>query len=44
MLDALQSCPGAAFTFTQDAKVATLKTPKLEVTVHIERGDPSLSW
>jgi alpha-D-xyloside xylohydrolase len=39
MLDALQSCPGAAFTFTQDAKVATLITAKLEVTVHIERGN-----
>src|ERR1039458_5373864 len=39
MLDALQSCPGAPFTFTQDARVATLKTAKLEVTVHIDRGN-----
>ena len=39
MLGALQSCPGAAFTFTQDAKVASLKTAQLEVIVNIERGN-----
>ncbi|MGD0631131.1 MAG: hypothetical protein ABR987_17520, partial [Terracidiphilus sp.] len=39
MLDQKQSCPGAPFTFAQDAKVATLKTAQLEVAVHIERGN-----
>jgi alpha-D-xyloside xylohydrolase len=41
MLDALQSCPGAPFTFTQDAKAASMKTAHLEVTVQIERGNLS---
>jgi alpha-D-xyloside xylohydrolase len=39
MLDALQSCPGAPFTFAQDAKAASLKTAQLEVVVNIERGN-----
>jgi alpha-D-xyloside xylohydrolase len=38
MLDAQQSCPGAPFTFTQDAKAASLRTAHVEVIVHIERG------
>jgi alpha-D-xyloside xylohydrolase len=41
MLDAQQSCPGARFTFTQDAKAASMKTAQLEVTVNIERGNLS---
>jgi len=41
MLDAQQSCPGALFTLTQDAKAARLKTARLEVIVHIERGSLS---
>ena len=39
MLDAQQSCPGAPFTFAQDAKAASLKTAQLEVVVNIERGN-----
>ena len=39
MLDPLQSCPGAQFTFTQDAKTASIKTSQLEVIVNIERGN-----
>jgi hypothetical protein len=41
MLDASQSCAGAPFQFTQDAKSATLKTDKLEVTFGLERGNLS---
>jgi alpha-D-xyloside xylohydrolase len=41
MLDASQSCPGATFQFAQDAKTATLKTEKLEVTLGLERGNLS---
>ncbi len=41
MLDAQQSCPGAPFTFTQDAKAASMKTARLEVIVQIERGNLS---
>ena len=41
MLDAQQSCPGAPFTFAQDAKAASLKTAQLEVIVNIERGNLS---
>ncbi len=41
MLDARQSCPGAPFTFTQDARAATLKTAQLEVKLNIERGNLS---
>ncbi len=41
MLDAQQACPGAPFTFAQDAKAATLKTAQLEVIVNIERGNLS---
>ena len=41
MLDAKQSCPGAPFTFAQDAKAASLKTAQLEVIVNIERGNLS---
>jgi alpha-D-xyloside xylohydrolase len=41
MLDASQSCAGAPFQFTQDAKSATLKTEKLEVAFSLERGNLS---
>ncbi len=41
MLDAKQSCPGAPFTFTQDAKTAGIKTARLEVVIRIERGSLS---
>lgn len=41
MLEAQQSCPGAPFTFAQDAKAARLKTTLLEVVVNIERGNLS---
>jgi len=41
MLDASQSCAGAPFQFAQDAKSATLKTDKIEVTFGIERGNLS---
>src|SRR5664279_5789577 len=39
ILDARQSCPGASFTFAQDAKAASLKTAQLQVIVNIERGN-----
>jgi len=39
MLDQSQSCPGAPFQFTQDAKLATLKTDSLEVSINLERGN-----
>jgi alpha-D-xyloside xylohydrolase len=41
MLDASQSCPGAAFQFAHDAKADTLKTKQLEVTFALERGNVS---
>jgi alpha-D-xyloside xylohydrolase len=41
MLDASQSCAGAPFQFAQNAKSATLKTDKLEVTFGLERGNLS---
>ena len=41
MLDQSQSCAGAPFQFTQDAKSAKLKTDKLEVSIGIERGNLS---
>src|SRR5580698_10244804 len=41
MLDSQQSCPGAPFTFAQDAKAASLKTAQLEVVVNIGRGNLS---
>ena len=41
MLDAQQACPGAPFTFAQDAKTASLKTAQLEMIVNIERGNLS---
>ena len=41
MLDAAQSCPGAAFTFAQDAKAAHVKTAALDVTLGMERGNVS---
>lgn len=41
MLDASQSCPGAAFQFTQDAKSATITTDKIAVSFGIERGNLS---
>ena len=41
MLDASQSCAGAPFQFTQNAKSATLKTDKLEVAFGLERGNLS---
>lgn len=40
MLDQQQSCPGAHFTFSQDAKAATIKTA--EVIVNVKRGNLSL--
>jgi Domain of unknown function (DUF4968) len=39
MLDAQHSCPGAPFTFIEDAKAASMKTAQLEVIVNIERGN-----
>ena len=41
MLDASQSCPGAPFEFTHDARADTLKTSSLEVTFGLERGNVS---
>ena len=41
MLDAGQSCPGAPFQFTQDAKSATIMTDKIAVSFGIERGNLS---
>jgi alpha-D-xyloside xylohydrolase len=41
MLDQSQSCAGAPFQFAQDAKSATLKTDKLEITLGLERGNLS---
>ena len=41
MLDPQQSCPGAKFTFVQDAKAAVLKTANLEVSLSLERGNLS---
>ena len=41
MLDSRQSCPGALFTFSQDARSAGLKTAKLEVILDRERGNLS---
>jgi alpha-D-xyloside xylohydrolase len=41
MLDATQSCAGAPFQFAQNAKSATLKTEKLEVTFGLDRGNLS---
>jgi alpha-D-xyloside xylohydrolase len=35
------ACPGVPFTFTQDAKAASIKTAQLEVIVNIERGNLS---
>ena len=43
MLDAQQSCPGAPFTFTQDAKAASMKTAQLEVIVHHRARQSHLS-
>jgi len=41
MLDATQSCAGAPFEFTQDAKSAVIKTDKLEVSFNLARGNIS---
>ena len=41
MLEPQQSCAGAPFTVTQDARSASLKTAKLEVTLSLERGNLS---
>jgi alpha-D-xyloside xylohydrolase len=41
MLRAAQSCPGAQFTFSEDAKTATIKTARLEVIFDITRGSLS---
>jgi alpha-D-xyloside xylohydrolase len=41
MLDQSHSCAGAPFQFAQDARSATLKTDKLEVTFGLERGNLS---
>ena len=39
MLDQSQSCPGAQYTFAQDAKAAVIKTARIEVTLSLERGN-----
>jgi len=41
MLGTQQYCPGAPFTFVQDAKAATIKTEKLEVVFGLQRGSVS---
>src|SRR5579863_120816 len=41
MLDAKESCAGAPFQFTQDAKSATIKTATIEVSFGLERGNLS---
>jgi alpha-D-xyloside xylohydrolase len=41
MLEAQQSCPGAPFTFTHDAKAGSMKTAQLEVTMNLEHGSLS---
>src|ERR1700687_3178042 len=41
MLEPQQSCAGAPFTVAQDARAASLKTAKLEVTLSLERGNLS---
>jgi alpha-D-xyloside xylohydrolase len=41
MLDAGQSCAGAPFQFTQDARSAVIKTDKIEVSLNLERGNLS---
>ena len=41
ILDAQQSCAGASFTLSQDARFATLKTAKLEVAFQLTRGNLS---
>ena len=43
MLDAQQSCPGAPFTYSQDAKSARIRTSQLDVSISIERGNLSFS-
>jgi alpha-D-xyloside xylohydrolase len=42
MLDATQSCPGAQFTFTEDAMAVSIKTAQVEVI--FDRGRGSLSF
>jgi alpha-D-xyloside xylohydrolase len=42
MLDVTQSCPGAQFTFREDAKAARIKTAQVEVI--LDRGRGSLSF
>jgi alpha-D-xyloside xylohydrolase len=41
MLDPPQSCPGAPFSFAQDARSASLNTAKLEVAISLDRGNLS---
>jgi len=41
MLDAPQSCAGASFTVAQDARSASLKTAKLDITLNLGRGSLS---
>ncbi len=41
MLDAREACPGAVFTYAQDAKAAHLKTATLDVAFGLERGNLS---
>ena len=41
MLEASQSCPGAPFQFTHNAKADSLKTKQLEVNFSLERGNVS---
>ncbi len=38
MLDPANSCPGAAFQFSQDDKQATLTTARLTISLSLERG------
>jgi alpha-D-xyloside xylohydrolase len=38
LLPAAESCPGAKFQFSQDAKLATLKTAAISVSLDLSRG------
>jgi alpha-D-xyloside xylohydrolase len=43
LLPAAQSCPGAKFTLTQDAKLATLKTATIAVSLTLDHGNLSFA-
>jgi alpha-D-xyloside xylohydrolase len=43
LLPASQSCPGAPFQFTQDAKAAQVKTARLSVSLSLSRGNLTYS-